>query len=214
MDNDQMAKTLRIGVVAQLIIPKQLEVFITSIFRQQFRKLAFILGVENIGLIGSIEDKVGELACISAIEEGLKLELAPLTIPLNLDDSEITVMQKIYAILAKQSQTTVTDHHYSTTELTQLCDILFFVYDKNDLDESSKFETIRQGFLGHKAKCATSKNLSIEVNLPKEWTPDADGETYFEYVVRSPSQRALSSEIEIPDYLIKLWKKENLAKLH
>jgi len=37
-------------------------------------------------------------------------------------------------------------------------------------------------------------------------SPDADGEVYFDYVVRIPSQRSISSEIEIPEQILRQWK--------
>lgn len=206
-----MTNTLRIGILAQSEIPKQLEVLIESIFREQFKKLNLILGLGNVTLISSIEDKASELACISAIEEGLKLELAPIEKTLNLDEPKAEIKKKIHKILEKQPGATVSGRHHSEAEMTQLCDIIMFVFDKSDPNRISEFDMMRQNFFGNDFGEPARAKLSIEINVPRVWTPDADSEVYFDYIVRIPSQRSMSSEIEIPEQIIQQWK-EKISK--
>jgi len=201
-----MTNELRIGVWTQHEIPQQLESLIAAIFRQQFRKLNNILGLGNVALISSVESKASELACISAVEEGLKLDLAPMANSSNVDKSEAQIRSKIHEILKKQPGTTVLDRYHSEAELIQLCDIMMLIFDKTDLNQTSKMGTVRQSFFESELREPARAKLCIEINAPRDWAPNSDGEVYFEYIVWDPGQRSLSSKIEIPDQFIWQWK--------
>lgn len=82
------------------------------------------MGLGNVALISSVESKASELACISAVEEGLKLDLAPMENSSNVDESEAEIRSEIHEILKKQPGTTVLDRYHSEAELIQLCDIM------------------------------------------------------------------------------------------
>lgn len=201
-----MTNELRIGVWTQHEIPQQLESLIAAIFRQQFRKLNNILGLGNVALISSVENKVSELACISAVEEGLKLDLAPIENVSNVDKSEAEIRSKIHEILKKQPGTTVSDRYHAEEEAIRLCNIMMLIFDKTDLNQASKMSRLRQGFFESELREPARAKLCIEINAPRDWTSNSDGEVYFEYIVRDPGQRRLASKIEIPDQLIWHWK--------
>lgn len=209
-----MRNILRIGALSQPEIPEQLEALIEAIFREQFKKLSLILGQKNISLVSAYEDKANELACISAIEEGLNLEIGPLQIASNLDETDAKIRSKIYRVLENQPATTVVDQQLSKSDIISLCDILILVFDKSDLDKFSMFSLIRESFFeGQQGDPATEK-LSIEINMPTLWTPDADGEVHFEYILRAPGKRDASSEIEIPERIIQQWAKRRDTRSH
>ena len=200
-----MRNMIRIGILSQSELPKQLEPMIEAIFREQFRKLGSILGSENFALVGSVEGKFGELACISAVEEGLNLELFPFEAPPGLNEEEARVKAKIHAILEKQPGTTKLDENVPETELIEFCDMMIFALDRSSPEQSSRFDTKRDLFFGGDLTDASLEKLLIQVNCPKQWNPDADGEVYFEYITRALGQHGISSEIEIPGNLIRQW---------
>ncbi|MCK0102355.1 hypothetical protein [Pseudohalocynthiibacter sp. F2068] len=200
-----MRNVIRIGVLSQPDPPKQLEPMIEAIFLEQFRKLCSIVGSKNIVLVSSVECKVRELACISAVEEGLILELEPFETPEEIGVEEAEIKTKIHAILEKQPGTTELKERIPEMELTEFCDIMFLVYDRSDPDQSSRFEEMRKRFFLNEAKVARLEKLIIDVNCPKRWSADADGEVYFDYVTRASGQFGVSSEVEIPDKLIRQW---------
>jgi hypothetical protein len=184
-----MRNILRIGALSQPEIPEQLEALIEAIFREQFKKLSLILGQKNISLVSAYEDKANELA-------------------------DAKIRSKIYRVLENQPATTVVDQQLSESDIISLCDILILVFDKSDLDKFSMFELIRESFFeGQQGDPATEK-LSIEINMPTLWTPDADGEVHFEYILRAPGQRDASSEIEIPERIMQQWTKRRDTRSH
>ncbi|OSQ51261.1 hypothetical protein [Marivita geojedonensis] len=201
-----MRNVIRIGVVSQPELPKQLEPMIEAIFREQFKKLLSIVGSKNIALVSSVECKVRELACISAVEEGLTLELEPFETPGEGVEEEAEIMAKIHAILEKQPGTTELKERVPEMALTKFCDIMFLVFDKSLPDQSSRLEELHRIFFANKATGVSLGKLIIDVNCPKRWSADADGEVYFDYVTRASGQLAVSSEVEIPNQLIKEWK--------
>ena len=203
-----MRSMIRTGVLSQSELPKQLEPMIEAIFREQFKKLGSILGSENLAVVGSVETKFGELACISAVEEGLSLELLPFEAPAELKEEEAGIRQKIHAILERQSQTTQLVEHISETELIGFCDMMIFAFDSSNPDQNSRFETKRTLFFGGDRTNASLEKLLVQVNCPLKWSPDADGEVYFEYITRAQGQRGISSNIEIPGKLIRQWANE------
>lgn len=200
-----MGPVVRIGVLAQSELPKQLEPLIEAIFREQFGKLNAIVGAEKMTLVGSIEGRFEEMACIAAIEEGLNLELAPLGQSPELSETEAMIKYKIHAILAKQPRATELVSSVPDADLIRLCDIMVFAFDKSNLAQRSKFEEIRDEFLASKLLHASLEKLLIEVNCPEHWSPDADGETYFEYITSASDRIDICSEIEIPERLIQQW---------
>lgn len=200
-----MRNVIRIGILSQSELPKQLEPMIEAIFREQFRKLSSILGPDNLTLVGSVEGNFGELACISAVEEGLNLELFPFEAPPELNEEEARVKAKIHAVLEKQPGTIKLDENVPETELIELCDMMIFALDGSSPDQSSRFDVKRGLFFGGDLTDASLEKLLIQVNCPKQWTPDADGEVYFEYITIALGQRGISSEIEIPGKLIRQW---------
>ena len=209
-----MRNVIRIGVLSQPELPKQLEPMIEAIFREQFRKLLSIVGPKNIALVGSVECKVRELACISAVEEGLSLELEPFETPGEGGEEEAEIMAKIHAILEKQPSTTELEERIPEMALTKFCDIMFLVFDKSAPDQSSRLEELHTLFIANKAKDTRLEKLIIDVNCPKRWSADADGEVYFDYVTRASGQLGVSSEVEIPNQLIKEWKDTVSATPH
>ena len=200
-----MRNVIRIGVLSQPELPEQLEPIIEAIFREQFRKLCSILGPENLSLVGSVEGKFGELACISAVEEGLNLELFPFEAPPELNEEDATIKAKIHAVLERQSGTTQLDEHVPETELIGFCDMMLFVFDASIPDQNSRFGTKRELFFGGELNDASLEKLLIQVNCPQHWSPDADAEVNFEYITRASEPLAFSSKIEIPDKLIRRW---------
>jgi len=203
---------VRIGVLAQSELPKQLEPLIEAIFREQFGKLNAIVGAEKLTLVGSIEGGFEELACIAAIEEGLNLELAPLRKSPELTERGAMIKSKIHAILVKQPRTTELDSRVPDADLIRLCDIMVFAYDKFNLAQRSKFEEIRDEFLASRLVHASLEKLLIEVNCPEHWSPDADGEIYFEYITSASDRLDICSEIEIPERLMQQWANAIPAK--
>ena len=200
-----MRSMIRIGILSQSELPKQLEPMIEAIFREQFRKLCSVFGSENLALVGSVEGKFGELACVSAVEEGLILEILPLETSLELDEEEVKIKAKIHTILGNQPGTIKLDEHVSETELFGFCDLMIFAFDGSNPDQSFRFETKRDLFFGNDLIDASLEKLLIQVNSPQHWGPDADGEVHFEYITRAPGQLGISSEIEIPGKLIRQW---------
>ena len=200
-----MRSMIRIGILSQSELPKQLEPMIEAIFREQFRKLRSVFGSENLALVGSVEGKFGELACISAVEEGLILEILPLETSLELDEKEVEMKDRIQTILEKQPGTVKLDEHVPEMELIGFCDIMIFAFDGSNPDQKSRFETKRDLFFGNDLTDASLEKLLIQVNSPQHWGPDADGEVHFEYITRAPGQLGISSEIEIPGKLIRQW---------
>ena len=200
-----MKNVIRIGVLSQPELPKQFEPMIEAIFRAQFRKLCSIVGPKNIALVSSVECKVHELASISAVEEGLILEIEPFETPKEMDDEEAEIKAKIHAILERQPGTTELDKRISETALTEFCDIMLLVFDKSDPDQSSRLEEIRKLIFVNEATGAELEKLIIDVNCPKRWNADADGDVYFEYVTRASGQLGVSSAVEIPNQLIDQW---------
>lgn len=207
-----MGPVVRIGVLAQSELPKQLEPLIEAIFREQFGKINAIVGAEKLTLVGSIDGRFEELACIAAIEEGLNLELAPLGQTPELSEREAMIKYKIHAILVKQPRTTELDSSVPDADLIRLCDIMVFAFDKSNLAQRSKFEEIRDGFLANKLLHVSLEKLLIEVNCPEHWSPDADGEIYFEYITSASDRLDICSEIEIPERLMQQWVNEIPAK--
>jgi hypothetical protein len=201
-----MRNVIRIGVLSQPDLPKQLEPMIEAIFREQFRKLLSMVGPKNIALVSSVECKVRELACISAVEEGLTLELEPFETPGEGSEEEAEIMAKIHAILEKQPSTTELEERIPEMALAKFCDIMFLVFDKSAPDQSSRLEELHRLFFANKAKDTRLEKLIIDVNCPKRWSANADGEVYFDYVTRASGQLGVSSEVEIPNQLIKEWK--------
>ncbi|MEP2530921.1 hypothetical protein [Shimia sp.] len=163
-----MRNILRIGTLSQPEIPEQLEALIEAIFREQFKKLSLILGQKNISLVSAYEDKANEFACISAIEEGLNLEIGPLQIASSLDETDAKIRSKIYRVLENQPATTVVDQQLSKSDIISLCDILILVFDKSDLDKFSMFELIRESFFEGQQGYPATEKLSIEINMPVE----------------------------------------------
>lgn len=209
-----MRNVIRIGVLSQPELPKQLEPMIEAIFREQFRKLLSIIGPENMALVSSVECKVRELACVSAVEEGLTLELEPFEIPEKIGDEEAEIKDKIHAILERQPGTTELEECIPEMALTSFCDIVFLVFDKSDPDQSSRLEEILKLFFANEATGARLDKLIIDVNCPRRWSADADGEVYFEYVTRASAPLFISSEVEIPSQLIKQWNDKISAVPH
>ena len=209
-----MRNMIRIGMLSQSELPKQLEPMIEVIFREQFRKLSSILGPDNLALVGSVEGKFGELACISAVEEGLNLELFPFEAPAELNEEEARVKAKIHAVLQRQSGTTNLDEHIPEKELIGFCDMMIFAFDGSILEQNSRIGAKRDLFFGGDLTDASLEKLLIQVNCPQQWSPDADGVVYFEYITRPPGQRGISSEIEIPGKLIRQWANAISATPH
>ena len=75
-------------------------------------------------------------------------------------------------------------------------------------------EELHTLFIANKAKDTRLEKLIIDVNCPKRWSADADGEVYFDYVTRASGQLGVSSEVEIPNQLIKEWKDTVSATPH
>ena len=144
-----MRSMIRIGFLSQSELPKQLEPMIEAIFREQFRKLSSVFGSENLALVGSVESKFGELACVSAVEEGLILEIFPLETSLELDEEEVKIKAKIYTILGNQPGTIKLDKHVSETELIGFCDIMKLAFYGSNQDKNYRFETKRDLFFGN-----------------------------------------------------------------
>jgi hypothetical protein len=205
---------IRIGILSQSELPKPLEPMIETIFREQFRKLGSIFGSENLSLVGSVENKFSELASISTVEEGLNLELFPFEAPPELNEEDARINARIHAILEKQSKTTELDERAPETELIGFCDIMIFVFDSSSSDQNSRFGIKRELFLGRQLPEASLEKLIIQINCPQQWSPDADGEVYFEYITRAPGQLGISSEIEIPEKLIRQWANQISAIPH
>ena len=209
-----MRSMIRIGILSQSELPKPLEPMIETIFREQFRKLSSIFGSENLSFFGSVENKFSELASISTVEEGLNLELFPFEAPPELNEEDARINARIHAILEKQSKTTELDERVPEAELIGFCDIIIFVFDSSSSDLNSRFGIKRELFLGRQLPEASLEKLIIQINCPQQWSPDADGEVYFEYITRAPGQLGISSEIEIPEKLIRQWANQMSAILH
>lgn len=209
-----MKSMIRIGIVSQSELPRQFEVMIEAIFREQFRKLSSIFGPENLALVGSVENKFGELACVSAVEEGLILELMPFETPPELNEEEAEIKAKIHAILENQPGTSELDEQVPETELIGFCDIMIFAFNGSNPDQNTRFETKRDLFFGNDLTDARLERLLIELNCPQHWNPNADGEVHFEYITRSPGLPGISSEIEIPGKLIRQWANTISAMTH
>ncbi|AXI54225.1 hypothetical protein SuNHUV7_39370 (plasmid) [Pseudoseohaeicola sp. NH-UV-7] len=209
-----MRNIIRIGVLSQPELPKQIEPMIETIFREQFRKLNSIIGAKNIATVSSVNCKVSELACICALEEGLNLELEPLDSNAVLDEEELEVRAKIHAVLEKQPQTTQLNESVSEAALIEFSDIIVLVCDRLDSNQMSRFDGIRELFLENDAKEAKMGRLIIDVSCPMRWASDADSEVYFDYLTRAAGQFDVSSEVEIPNQLIKQWKDTISAAPH
>lgn len=201
----RMGSTIRIGVLSQLELPKQLEPLVKAIFQEQFRKLISIFGSKNLTLVGSVEGRCDELACISAIGEGLILELAPFKEPLGIDEKEAEIQSKVHATLKKQPETTELVKYISDAELIGFCDIMIFAFDKSNLAQRQKFGKMRDELFMSELADTSLDKLLIEINCPQLWSPDADGEVHFEYITRAKGRPGISSEIEIPGKLIQQW---------
>jgi hypothetical protein len=208
-----MKNFIRIGVLAQSSIPSQLEVLVEAILREQFRKLNSIFGQQNLALIGSIQNKVAELACISAIEEQLKLELEPFESSQDVGDDQVA-SQRVHAVLVKQPKVDALSKKVTEEQLLQICHILVLAYDKSEARTVTAFEATKEKFFGSELKNTSPKKLVIEINVPTYWTPDADGEVYFDYVAQLPGQLALSSEIEVPEEFFEQWNEEISSPQH
>ena len=209
-----MSETIKIGVVAQSEFPKQLEPLVGSIFRVQFQKLRDILGADFFELYGSIEDRVSELACTCTVEAGAKLILAPRSSLFEFGDAKDEIAGKVHEILLRQPSAVLSENKLSELDLLNLCDVLILVYDKDDPAEASRFAKMEKYLFGLGEGRGITEKLSIEVNLPKLWTPDADREVYFEYIFRGPGRDELSSEIEIPMKIIDSWASQITSKRH
>ena len=209
-----MRSMIRIGILSQSELPKPLEPMIETIFREQFRKLSLIFGSENLSFFGSVENKFSELASISTVEEGLNLELFPFEAPPELNEEDARINARIHAILEKQSRTTELDERVPEAELIGFCDIIIFVFDSSSSDLNSRFGIKRELFLGRQLPEASLEKLIIQTNCPQQWSPDADGEVYFEYNTRAPGPIGISSEIEIPEKLIRQWANQISAIIH
>mgnify|MGYP001817098715 FL=1 len=209
-----MRSMIRIGILSQSELPKQLEPMIEAIFREQFRKLSSIFGPENLALVGSVEGKFGELACISAVEAGLNLELFPFEASAELNEEEAGVKARIHAVLERQSRTTKLDEQVPETELIGFCDVMISAFDDSNPVQNSRFKSMRDLFFGGDMTDAKLEKLLIQVNCPRQWSPDADGEVHFEYITRIPGRRGISSEIEIPGKLIRQWTNAISAMPH
>jgi hypothetical protein len=122
------------------------------------------------------------------------------------------IKSKIHAILVKQPRTTELDSRVPDADLIRLCDIMVFAYDKFNLAQRSKFEEIRDEFLASRLVHASLEKLLIEVNCPEHWSPDADGEIYFEYITSASDRLDICSEIEIPERLMQQWANAIPAK--
>jgi hypothetical protein len=209
-----MSETIKIGVIAQSEFPKQLEPLVGGIFRAQFQKLLDILGTDFFELYGSIGDRVSELACSCAAEAGAKLILAPRSSLFEFGEAKDEIAEKVHEILLRQPNTVLSENKLSELGLLNLCDVLFLVYDKDDSAEASRFAEIKKCLFGLGEGRGITEELSIEVNLPKIWTPDSDGEVYFDYIFRGPGKDELSSEIEIPMKIIDSWASQITSKRH
>jgi hypothetical protein len=209
-----MSETIKIGVIAQSEFPKQLEPLVGGIFRAQFQKLLVILGTDFFELYGSIEDRVSELACICTVEAGAKLILAPRSSLFEFGEAEDEIAEKVHGVLLRQPNAVLSENKLSELDLLNLCDVLLLVYDKDDPAEASRFAKIKKCLFGLGGGRRITEKLSIEVNLPKIWTPDSDGEVYFEYIVRGPGKDEFSSEIEIPIKIIDSWASQITLKRH
>ena len=180
-----MRNVIRVGVLSQPELPRQLEPMIEAIFREQFRKLLSIVGPKGIALVSSVDCKVRELACISAIEEGLPLELQPSETPKKFGDKEAEITARIHAILAKQPGTTELEECIPEIALIKICDIMFIVSDKSDRDQSVRFEKVYKLSFFNGAEDGGLEKLVIDVNCPRLWNAEADGEICFDYVTRA-----------------------------
>ena len=201
-----MKNILRLGIVAQAEIPKQIEPMIETIVREQFRKLSNVLGGENVAVVSNISYKIGELACIAAIEEGLNLELSPLEAQEDYGSSEAEMDRKVHGILARQPRSFVQDHVHTEPELIDFCDVIILVFYKDDAGESKNFRELRDKFFAGGIQGPTPSRLSIEINAPKKWTMESDAEVYFEYIVPANGRLDSTSEVEIPEKLIAVWR--------
>jgi hypothetical protein len=209
-----MSETIKIGVVAQSEFPKQLEPLVGAIFRKQFQKLRDILGADFFELYGSIENRVSELACTCTVEAGAKLILAPRSCLFEFGEAKDEIAKKVHGILLRQPSAVLNENKLSELDLLNLCDVVILVYDKDDPTEASRFAKIKEYLFGLGEGREITEKLSIEVNLPKIWTPEADGEVYFDYICRSSGRNELSSEIEIPMKIIDSWTSQVTSRKH
>ncbi len=201
--------------MTQTEMPQQLRVLVEAIFQQQFRKLAAIFEVENFALVSTNDNETSELACITAIKEGIQLELAPLQSPVNTDDPELSTKQRIYEVLQKQPLVKVLSECISESALIEMCSVMFFIFDREDSTEVARFDNLREiFFFGNETRNGKSAKLTIEINLPKKWTSDADDNVYFDYYSISPKSNVAHTEIEIPDLVVSSLKKRALAVRH
>jgi hypothetical protein len=209
-----MSETIKIGVVAQSEFPKQLEPLVGAIFREQFQKLRDVLGTDCFEFYGSIEDRVSELACTCTVEAGAKLILAPRSSLFEFEDAKDEIAEKVHEILLRQPSAVLSENKLSELDLLNLCDVLILVYDKDDPTEALRFAKIKKYLFGLGERREITEKLSIEVNLPKLWTPEADEEVYYDYIFRAPGRDELSSEIEIPMKIIDSWTSQVTSKRH
>ena len=204
--HEHMRSAIRIGIIPQPALPKLLEPMIEAILREQFRKLCSLLGEKNLTLISSIDDKFSEAACISAIEEGMKLELQPLKALEHANDKDAEISKKIHSILKKQVSTLAIENRIEEAKVIEVSDIIVIGFDETDTSQSKIFDRTKKTLFGFEAACQPTEKLCIEINVPQQWTPDADGNVYFEYITRAPGSLKMLSTVEIPEKLIQKWK--------
>ena len=82
------------------------------------------------------------------------------------------------------------------------------------MDYLNTLEIMRKLIFANEVANARVEKLVIFVNCPKVFSMDADGEVYFEYFARDPKNLSITSEVEIPNNLIKQWNEKIYSAPH
>lgn len=143
-----------------------------------------------------------------------KLELQPFEAPEPANEEEAKITRKIHSVLERQANTMTVENQISETELIEICDIIILGFDESDTFQSQKFDRAKKSLFGFATARQPTKELCIEINGPQKWTPDSDGNVYFEYITRATGSLEMHSTVEIPENLIRKWKADILRAQH
>ena len=114
--------------------------------------------------------------------------------------------QKNHSILKNQAGALTIENRIEETEVIEISDIIIIGFDETDTYQSQRFDRTKKTIFGFEAACQPTEKLCIEINVPQQWTPDADGNVYFEYITRAPGSLKMRSTVEIPEKLVQKWK--------